>query len=134
MRKINFQKVGRLSLANLPTPIQRLPHTSRALGKNIYIWRDDLTGFIESGNKVRKLEFLLADALSRGCDSIVTCGGPQSNHARATAVLARKLGLDVSIVTCLPKQGLDPDRAPEGNRLINEIFGAQTLFVPTDEF
>lgn len=91
----NVPKHGRLRLANLPTPIHRVNannsdngilHRLKELNINLYFKRDDATGGIElSGNKVRKLEFLLADALAEGCDSVVTIGGEQSNHCRATA-------------------------------------------------
>ena len=83
----------RIKLSRVPTPIHLLKKTSQAIGKEVYIWRDDLTGFTESGNKVRKLEYLIADAVAQGCDWIITCGGPQSNHTRATSVIARQLGL-----------------------------------------
>src|SRR6185436_8684699 len=70
----------RLSLAHLPTPIQKLPRLSAELGVDLYVWRDDLTGFVESGNKVRKLEFLLAEAVAQGATRIITAGAVQSNH------------------------------------------------------
>ena len=78
----------RLSLAHLPTPIERLPRLSERLGVELFVKRDDLTGFLTSGNKVRKLEFLVAEALAEKCDTLVTCGALQSNHARATAVVS----------------------------------------------
>ena len=83
---------ARLRRAHLPTPIEQAPRLADALGIDLWIKRDDATGGPEAGNKVRKLEFLLAAALADGCDTVVTCGGVQSNHARATATL------DVSIV------------------------------------
>src|SRR6185369_10223352 len=71
----------RLALANLPTPIERLARFSKALGgPQIWIKRDDLTGLATGGNKARKLEFLIGDALSQGADAVITAGGPQSNH------------------------------------------------------
>ena len=75
----------RLSLAHLPTPIHKLSRLSAEVGKNIFVWRDDMTGFTESGNKVRKLEYLLAEARSRNATRIISAGGSQSNHTRATA-------------------------------------------------
>ncbi|MGA0264571.1 MAG: hypothetical protein ACO3KY_01650 [Lysobacterales bacterium] len=75
----------RLELAWRDTPIQPLPALSEALSKSIRVWRDDLTGWALSGNKIRKLEFLCAEARAAGANHLVTCGGPQSNHARATA-------------------------------------------------
>ena len=78
--KINYPP--RLQLAHLPTPIHKLPRLSAEVGREIHIWRDDLTGFVESGNKVRKLEFLLAHALESGANRIITAGGVQSTtHA-----------------------------------------------------
>jgi len=123
----------RISLARLPTPIQFLKKTSADLNKEIYVWRDDLTGFIDSGNKVRKLEFLVADALAQGCDYLITCGGPQSNHARATAAVARQLGLGVSLLL-LPRPGFDPSQAPSGNLLLNQILGAKITWIDPEEF
>lgn len=88
---------SRVRLAQLPTPIHQL-RTPVDLGVDIYVKRDDLTSFELSGNKVRKLEFLLADALEKGYDSVVTVGGVQSNHCRATAVASRQLGLEPYII------------------------------------
>jgi len=82
----------RLELARTPTPLEFLTHTSREMGVDIYVKRDDYTGMELSGNKIRKLEFILADAIASGADTIITCGGAQSNHARATAIAAAKLG------------------------------------------
>ena len=124
----------RLKLAQLPTPIQYLKKTSARVGKEIYVWRDDLTGFLESGNKVRKLEFLLADAVTQGCDWIVTCGGSQSNHTRATSVLARRLGLGTSIMISPPKVPFDPTHDATGNLLLNQIFGAELTWSDPDEY
>ncbi|HET8709797.1 MAG TPA: pyridoxal-phosphate dependent enzyme, partial [Spongiibacteraceae bacterium] len=85
---------ARLSLALTPTPLQPLERLSREVGgPRIWVKRDDLTGALLSGNKIRKLEFTLAQALAQGCDTIVTCGGLQSNHCRATAILCAQLGL-----------------------------------------
>ena len=79
----------RLSLAHLPTPHPTPARLAEATGIDLWIKRDDMTGGAEAGNKIRKLEFLLADALSHECDTVITCGGLQSNHARATALAAR---------------------------------------------
>lgn len=124
---------AKINLARLPTPIQKLKTTSKELGKEIYIWRDDLNGFMESGNKLRKLEFLMADALTQGCDWVITCGGPQSNHTRATAIVARQLGLGVSILT-LPKPGYDHDKIPTGNLLINRIYDSTMIWLDFNEY
>ena len=124
---------ARLSLARLPTPIQKLKKMSEATHKEIFIWRDDLTGFNGSGNKIRKLEFLLADALQKGCDWIITCGGPQSNHTRATTAAARELGLGASVLI-LPKPGFNREKPANANLLLNQIFGAQISWIDYDEY
>ena len=82
----NLQDFPRIPLAVLPTPIQKLENISRLLNTNVYIKRDDLTGIGLGGNKVRKLEFLLADAKRKGAEVVFTTGGAQSNHAMLTAV------------------------------------------------
>lgn len=119
----------RLNLAHLPTPIHKLARLSAEVGHDIFLWRDDLTGFLESGNKVRKLEFLLADALRQDATRIITAGGLQSNHTRATAFCARRLGLEISLVVREPKTGRDPLAIPQGNLLLNHIAGAEMHFV-----
>ncbi|MDB6024262.1 MAG: pyridoxal phosphate-dependent enzyme D-cysteine desulfhydrase family [Verrucomicrobiales bacterium] len=124
----------RLTLANLPTPIHKLERLSAEVGKEIYVWRDDMTGSVESGNKVRKLEFLLADAMAKGATRIITAGGFQSNHTRATAYCARRLGLEVSIIVREPKTGFKPQEIPTGNLLLNQITGAELQFVPFAEY
>lgn len=88
----------KLKLANLPTRIQRMDRLSTELSRNMYIKRDDETGIELSGNKVRKLEYSLAEAQRMGASVIITCGALQSNHARATAVSAVKLGMETVLV------------------------------------
>ena len=88
----------KVSLARLATPLEPLPRASAALGVELLLKRDDLTGAALSGNKVRKLEYLLAEALALGADTVITCGGEQSNHARATAMAAAQLGLRCVLV------------------------------------
>jgi len=87
----------RIELARLPTPIDHLQDLSRELSVGIYVKRDDLTGAALSGNKVRKLEYVLARALEEDADTVLTCGGAQSNHCRTTAIAARRAGLDVEL-------------------------------------
>lgn len=108
-----------LSLSRADTPLQHLAGPSRRLGVEVWIKRDDLTGSGLSGNKVRKLDFLMAHALQQGADTVITCGGIQSNHCRATAVAARQLGLDP--VLLLRGQ---PEGDPDGNLLLDRILGA----------
>jgi D-cysteine desulfhydrase len=133
----------RLPLARLPTPIMPLTRASKELGVNLWIWRDDMTGFIDSGNKLRKLEFLAADAVAAGATRLITAGGPQSNHARATVYVARRLGLDVSVVVREPKKMPDCPKdlgmtaammALNGNLLLTRIAGADITFVPYETY
>ena len=84
---------NRLKLANLPTRIEKLHRFSQQLGIDVYVKRDDMTGTEWSGNKIRKLEFSVHEALDLGADTLITCGGLQSNHCRATAAVAARLDL-----------------------------------------
>jgi len=124
----------RISLANLPTPIHKLERLSAEVGREIYLWRDDMTGFVESGNKVRKLEFLLAHALEQGVRRIITIGALQSNHTRATAYCARRVGLEVTILVREPKAGHDPHQPATGNLLLNQLSGADLKFIPFADY
>ena len=108
----------RLELARAPTPLQFLARTSEkwGAGKRLWIKRDDLTGSALTGNKIRKLEFIGAHALEHGYQTLVTCGGVQSNHCRATALVAAQLDLDCHLV-------LRADDEPEsftGNFLLDQ--------------
>ena len=110
----------RVPLTQLPTPIEKLDRLSRHLGgPTIFVKRDDQTGLATGGNKARKLEFLLAEALAQGCDHVVTLGGPQSNHVRQTAAAAARLGLGCSLALRghAPAQKL-------GNVLLDDLLGA----------
>lgn len=89
-----MQNFPRIPLAVLSTPIQKLENISRLLNTNVYIKRDDLTGIGLGSNKVRKLEFLLADTKRKGAEVVFTTGGAQSNHAMLTAVCAKKPGME----------------------------------------
>lgn len=106
--------------------LQRL---SDALGAEIWCKRDDLTGFGLSGNKVRKLEFLLAGALQQGVDTVITTGGAQSNHARATAVAARRLGLSPLLLL----RG-EPSEPPRGNLLLDRLLGARIEWIGDEAY
>ena len=117
-----------IPLSLLPTPLYKLENLSRETGKNLYIKRDDMTGVALGGNKVRKLEFLLADARAKGADVVLTAGGPQSNHAMLTAACAAKLGMSAILV--LKKRGV----LSGGNLILDEIFGAEVRFVDTDSY
>ncbi|MBQ2985087.1 MAG: D-cysteine desulfhydrase family protein [Clostridia bacterium] len=125
----DFSRFPRVSLGILPTPMYRLPNISRLLGKNIYIKRDDMTGVALGGNKVRKLEFLIADAMEQGCDYMLTTGGAQSNHAMLTASCCSRLGLGCILV--LQKRGVWQKL---GNQIINGLLGVEVRFVDSDNF
>ena len=116
-------------LAVLPTPLYKLPNVSRALGKNIWVKRDDMTGVALGGNKVRKLEFLLADAMKEGAELVMTTGGGQSNHAMLTAACALRLGLEP--VLLLKKRGVWQRR---GNQVLNHLMGVDVRFMDTDSY
>lgn len=113
--------------AVLPTPLEHLPNLSADLGHEIWIKRDDCTGFALGGNKVRKLEFLMADAIAKGANVIVTAGGTQSNHVRQTAAAATKLG--VSCECILERVRTDDLYETNGNVFLDHLFGATPHFV-----
>jgi len=116
--------VTRRVLATLPTPLEPMPRLGTRLGlTRLYVKRDDLTGLALGGNKARKLELLCADALEQGCDTLVTGGGVQSNHARMTAAAASRLGLDCHLVL-----GGAPRERKTANLLLDQVFGATLHF------
>ncbi len=117
----------RLALANTPTPLERLARTSERLGIDLFVKRDDLTGAALSGNKVRKLEYLAAAAREARADTLVTCGAVNSNHARATAVVAARLGMRSHLL--LRGENRSP---PDGNLLLDRLLGAGTTFIPLE--
>lgn len=115
------QKDNRVPLGYFPTPIDDLPRLSRALGgPRILVKRDDLTGLATGGNKTRKLEYLIADALAQGATTVITTGAPQSNHARQTAAAAARYGLK-----CLLVLGSMAPPVITGNLLIDDLVGAR---------
>jgi len=117
----------RIRLGTLPTPLLPAPRLSAAVGVEIWLKRDDLTGLGLGGNKVRGLEFLLADALARGCDTLVTGGGPGSNWAMLAALAARTRGLD-TVLVCYG----DPV-PPVGNMALATTIGADIRFTENRE-
>ncbi len=122
---------ARLPLASLPTPLLRLTRAERHFrGAQLWIKRDDLTGLELSGNKIRKLEFVLADARQQGCDTIVTEGTPQSNHCRATAAACARLGLHC-VLLLRPAAGAS---AAQGNHLLDCVLGAEMQFFERPQF
>lgn len=117
---MNPKYPDRIQLAHLPTPLEKLERLSRHLsGPDIYIKRDDQTGLATGGNKTRKLEFLVADALKQGCDHLITTGAAQSNHCRQTAAAAARYGLGCSLVL----RG-QPPATVTGNLLLSDLLGA----------
>ena len=115
----------RVSLAHLPTPLEFLPRLTNHLGgPNVYVKRDDCTGLGTGGNKTRKLEFLMADAIKKKADVIITQGAVQSNHARQTAAAAAKIGMKCELV--FEKRVADATTAykESGNVFLDKLFGA----------
>jgi D-cysteine desulfhydrase len=122
-------EAGRVELARTPTPLVRLDRLSAHLGADVWCKRDDLTGRVLSGNKVRKLEWLLAEALRVGADTVLTTGGIQSNHARATAAAARQLGMRPVLLL----RGRDPG-VPEANLLLDRLLGAEVHWCTPQQY
>ncbi len=120
----------RIPLALLPTPLVRLARLGATLGGEVWVKRDDLTGLELSGNKVRKLEYVVADALRLGCDTLVTEGTSQSNHCRATAAVCARVGLRCVLLLRPPP----PDGPPRGNHLLDVLFGAETRCFARPDF
>lgn len=124
-----MQDFPRIPLAVLSTPIQKLENISRLLNTNVYIKRDDLTDIGLGGNKVRKLEFLLADAKRKGAEVVFTTGGAQSNHAMLTAACAKKLGMEPILI--LKKRGVTERK---GNQLLEYLMDTDVRFMDTDSY
>jgi D-cysteine desulfhydrase len=134
-------QLPRLPLCHAPTPLRRTAALDAWIGREVWIKRDDMTGGAEAGNKIRKLEFLLADALAKKATVVLTCGGIQSNHARATAIVCAELGLrsvlflrvDASSASG-PTNAAPRDRLPlVGNVLLDRMVGAELrLISPAD--
>ena len=123
-------KLPRFELANAPTPLEEAPRLGAALGlKRLLVKRDDLTGLALGGNKPRKLEYVIGEALAGGADILITSTGPQSNRARMTAAACRKAGLDCILLLA----GNYGSNQPIGNILLDEIFGAEVRFVQTGD-
>ena len=123
---------ARVKLCMLPTPLEHAERLSAAWGgPQIWVKRDDLTGFGVSGNKVRKLEFHFAAAQAAGADTVITCGAVQSNHCRSTAIAAAKVGLRTLLL--LRRQ---PGEKPElsGNYLLDRLAGAEVRFITAEQW
>lgn len=119
----------RLDLAFAPTPVERLQRLGGKLGVDLHVKRDDYTGFGAGGNKVRKLEYLMADALEQGAEVLITTGGHQSNHARMVAAAACRFGMRAVLVL----RGNPPDEY-QGNLLLDHLFGARLEFLDPDAY
>ncbi|MGQ9717805.1 MAG: D-cysteine desulfhydrase family protein [Anaerolineae bacterium] len=119
----------RVPIAHLPTPLEMLPRLTALLGgPQLWVKRDDQTGLATGGNKARKLEFLVAEALAQGADTLVTCGAAQSNHARQTAAAAARFGLACTLVL----RGEPPPQA-QGNLLLDQLLGAEIVWAGADD-
>ena len=140
LRKFVFKYFGRLIiyismertiLANLPTKIVELKKLSAMAGgtARIFLKRDDQTGSEFGGNKVRKLEYLLTDAINKGCNLLITCGGIQSNHCRATVAVATQMGMKSAVLLRISEQ--PPVR---GNYFLDLLMGADVKFCTRDEY
>ena len=124
-----YNHLPRVPLGIYPTPFYKLEQISAQYGRDIYIKRDDLCGVALGGNKVRKLEYLLAKAKADGCDTVFTTGGAQSNHAMLTAACADRLGMKTILL--LKDRGVTGHL---GNLVLDEIYGAQVRLIDTDDY
>jgi len=130
---MHLSRFPRLHFAHLPTPLEPLERISKHLdGPNIWIKRDDCTGLSSGGNKTRKLEFLMADAVEQGADTIITQGATQSNHARQTCAAAARLGQECHILLEDRTGYQDEAYAHNGNVLLDQLHGAKISLRPAD--
>ncbi len=125
-----FKFPSKISLAQLPTPLQPLSRLSAMVGgPNLWVKRDDLTEFGPGGNKIRKLEYVVCEALAQGADTLITCGGLQSNHCRATALIAARMGLKCHLL--LRGEALSQF---EANTFLARLAGASIQCLPLREY
>ena len=129
---MHISRFPRLHFAHLPTPLEPLEKISKLLGgPQIFIKRDDCTGLATGGNKTRKLEFLMAEAINQGSDLILTQGATQSNHVRQTSAAAAKLGLDCHVLL-EDRTGIETTNYKlNGNVLLNSLHGATSEHRPS---
>ena len=125
MIKQQLARFNRLELLGGPTPLEKLERLSAWAGRDVYVKRDDITPLAMGGNKLRKLEYLAADALAQGCDTLITAGAIQSNHVRQTAALAARLGLGCVALLENPIATEDSNYLGNGNRLLLDLFDAK---------
>lgn len=122
----DIHRLPRIPLGTLPTPLEEAPRLGAALGlSRLLVKRDDLTGLALGGNKVRKLEYVMADVRAKGADVVITAAGPQSNRARMTAAACRKAGFEC-ILLLAGEYGV---KQPVGNLMLDEVFGADVRFI-----
>ncbi|MGQ0396036.1 D-cysteine desulfhydrase [Klebsiella pneumoniae] len=127
MSQLNLASFARHEFIPTPTPLEFLPRFSSVLGRDVYIKRDDLTPLALGGNKLRKLEFLAADALAQKADTLVTAGAIQSNHVRQTAAVASKLGLKCVALLENPINTQAENYLTNGNRLLLDFFNTEVV-------
>ncbi len=124
-----FSFPPKISLAQIPTPMMPLKRLSDVWDIDLLVKMDSLTGLEMSGNKVRKLEYLLAEATQQGCDTIITCGATTSNHARATAIAARRLGMGITLILAG-----DTPQAAHGNLQLDLLVGARIQYITWEDY
>lgn len=131
---MKFEDVQRLPLTSLPTSFYQMPNLSKFLGgPDIYVKRDDVMDIAHGGNKTRKLEYVFADVMEKGADTIITVGGIQSNHVRQTVSASAKLGLESHIVLNNPVPERRTQALASGNYLIDKIMGANEYLIEGDD-
>jgi len=123
---MKLARFPRLRITHAPTPLESMPRLTQLLGgPNLWIKRDDCTGLATGGNKTRKLEYLMADALAGGADTVITQGATQSNHARQTAAIAARLGLQCHLILEDRTGYRHDDYRNSGNVFLDRLFGAR---------
>jgi L-cysteate sulfo-lyase len=130
---MHLARFPRVRFAHLPTPLEPMPNLTRLLGgPQLYVKRDDCTGLATGGNKARKLEFLIGEALAQGADTVITHGAVQSNHVRQTAAAACRYRLRCAALLERRVPGYGPEYETTGNVLFDRLFGAEVRFVAAD--
>ena len=130
---MKLARFPRIRITHAPTPLEPMPRLTEALGgPTLWIKRDDCTGLASGGNKTRKLEYLMAEALQQGADTVITQGATQSNHARQTIAIAAKLGLQSHILLEDRTGYTDEDYTRSGNVFLDHLMGAHVSTVPAD--
>jgi L-cysteate sulfo-lyase len=130
---MHLTRIPHIALAHRPTPLEPLARLTEALGgPRLLVKRDDCTGLAGGGNKTRKLEYLLANALAEDADTVITAGGVQSNHVRQTAAAAARLGLEAHLVLARIVPGRDAVYEHTGNVLLDRLLGAHVHLHPAD--